>query len=184
MVQQCGWMLTPLLLRLALCGASVLLMHARQPAVDADFGDPNKPAAGFGKGSRMDYGPFLTYTISADRNATQSGNYLAVKGIAFQLDGTNAAVCFDTDTLRMAAGWTGGFLDLSGTHLDSYKGSHPAFVAGNIQFQTPNGPGWASPNGSISTMNRGRRYCSVATAFLPVALSESQTIIRDSSSKT
>ncbi|PYI83411.1 MAG: heme-binding protein, partial [Verrucomicrobia bacterium] len=54
-----------------------------------------------------------------------------------------AAVCFDTDTLRLAAAWTDGWLDVSKTHLDSYKGSHPALVQGAIQFDTKMGPGWA-----------------------------------------
>lgn len=95
----------------------------------------------------MDYGPFLSYTVATRPGLTQAADHLAVKGIVVKVDGTNAAVCFDTDTLRMAGGWTGGFLDVSRTHLDSYKGNDAAMPAGPLEFQTPSGPGWSGPDG-------------------------------------
>src|SRR5689334_6727170 len=90
-----------------------------------------------GRGFDMDYGPLLDYTV-------QSSNEVVSKGITIRLgSGTNrAAMLFDTDTLRFAAGWTGGWLDLSKTHLTTYKGELPPRVTGEIRFTNTNGPGW------------------------------------------
>jgi glucose/arabinose dehydrogenase len=91
----------------------------------------------------MDYGPFLTYTV--DCNPKQPEQNLALKGITIHLGQTNeAAVCFDTDLMRYAAGWTDGFLDLSQTHLTTYKGSQPAFLQGLLRFSNRPRPGWAN----------------------------------------
>ena len=38
-----------------------------------------------GYGQRMDYGPFLTYSVSANERAFQRGEYLALKGIVIKL---------------------------------------------------------------------------------------------------
>jgi hypothetical protein len=72
------------------------------------------------------------------------------KGITVTLHaGTNVgAVLFDTETLSYSAGWTGGWLDLSKTHLATYKGELPPRVAGKTAFTTKPGPGWAK-NGSF-----------------------------------
>ena len=45
----------------------------------------------------------------------------------------------------MAAGWTGGFLDLSETNIGAYKGNRTgaAMIDGTMIFQTQNGPGWS-----------------------------------------
>src|SRR5262245_41115245 len=115
--------------------------------LDTDGAGSDSDAKSRGYGQRMDYGPFLTYTVSASERAFQRGEYLAMKGIVVKLGSpSEATVCFDTDTLRMAAGWTGGWIDVSKTHLDTYKGSHPALVQGTIQFSTKPGPGWANGN--------------------------------------
>ena len=69
----------------------------------------------------------------------------AMKGIAIKLGaeaGSEAAVCFDTDLLRVSAGWTGGFLKLTGTPFDGSHGSWPE-VNGDQVFGTKPGPGWA-----------------------------------------
>ena len=67
---------------------------------------------------------------------------LAVKGITVRL-GHDACILFDTDLMRVAAGWTGGFLDLSKTNLGGLKGDFPAAVQGKLQFVTGEAPGWA-----------------------------------------
>ena len=99
--------------------------------------------ASLGRGFDMDYGPFLDYTV-------QSSNETVTKGITVKLQaGTNSgAVLFDTETLRYAAGWADGWLDLSKTHLATYKGELPPRVEGTIQFTNKPGPGWAR-NGSF-----------------------------------
>ena len=74
-------------------------------------------AATTGRGYDMDYGPFLDYTVQWQTSDTVN------KGVTVKLAaGTNtAAVLFDTATLQYVAGWT-GWLDLSKTHLATYKG--------------------------------------------------------------
>ena len=82
-----------------------------------------------GRGFDMDYGPFLNYTV-------QLTNETVTKGVTVKLAaGTNtSAVLFDTEALRYAAGWIGGWLDLSKTHLTTYKGELPPRVSASLQF--------------------------------------------------
>lgn len=87
--------------------------------------------------------PFQRAAIRADFPA---GN-LANKGIAIRL-GTNS-VLFDTDLLRMAAGWTGGFMTTRGVSFDGAHGQHPAIQGGQI-FGLRNQPGWADAKGSFA----------------------------------
>jgi hypothetical protein len=99
-------------------------------------------------GSQMDYGPFLAYSVSEDPGPIVKGQKpptrvdIANKGLTIDV-GNGAAMCFDEDTCRMAAGWTGGFLNLSKTHQASLKGSWDATPGGPIVFSTKIGPGWA-----------------------------------------
>ena len=87
----------------------------------------------------MDYGPFLSATISAPA----PGANIANKGIAIKV-GPNGegAVLFDIDLLRFAAGWTGKFLNLHGVVFDARHGPNPS-VAGDLAFVTNAGPGWS-----------------------------------------
>ncbi len=67
---------------------------------------------------------------------------VANKGIAIIL-GNEAFACFDTDLLRMSAGWTGGYITTRGVAFDGAHGGFPS-VAGPQQFSTPQLPGWVS----------------------------------------
>ena len=92
----------------------------------------------------MDYGSMLTYTVGQPVAPGKTNENLALKGICIRLGSSNeAAICFDTDLLRYYAGWTGGFLDISKTHLTSSKGSWHALIQGDVTFSTQLGPGWA-----------------------------------------
>jgi glucose/arabinose dehydrogenase len=102
--------------------------------------EPSEVKAG-GKGLKMDYGPFLTSTVSRVKYKTDA-DLLAYKGISIKV-APEATVCFDPDLLRMAGGWTGGFLDYTSTHLTSYKGSLPTTMQGALRFSTPALPGGA-----------------------------------------
>ncbi len=106
-------------------------------------GQENEPpeVKGGGKGLRMDYGPFLSSTVSRAKYK-KDDDLLAYKCISIKV-GKDATWCFDPDLLRMAGAWTGGFLDLSNTHLVSYKGSLPTTLQGELRFSTPKVPGWA-----------------------------------------
>ncbi len=96
---------------------------------------------------RMDYGRSLSATIKAPAPRDND----AMKGIAIRLGpgaGTGGAVCFDTDLLRVSAGWTGGFLKLRGTPFDGSHGTWPE-VEGEQVFGTRPGPGWARGDGDF-----------------------------------
>jgi cytochrome c2 len=92
----------------------------------------------------MDYGPFLTASIEAPHPATN----IAFKGIAINLGANsggdhNEAVIFDTDLLRYSAGWTGGFVALTGIVFDGEHWAYPR-IEGPQLFGNPIAPGWAN----------------------------------------
>ena len=101
----------------------------------------NRPKVKQTKWDEMDIGPFQAYGLE-----TQLDGKLwrpALKGLNIKLD-SNASVCFDTERLRMAAGWTGGFIKLP-TGRDGLEGVPQ--IAGDIAFHTSMEPGWAGPKG-------------------------------------
>ncbi len=77
---------------------------------------------------------------------------IAFKTIAIRLDagagGVGAGrawVGFEHDTLRLAGAWTGeGFIDWNGISYNGKHRLHPKTV-GELQFDLPDGPGWANP---------------------------------------
>lgn len=104
------------------------------------------PSTQPGPGTDMDYGPFLSYSISHDPGPKTKKiprrEGIANKGLMIDV-GNGATMCFDEDTCRMAAAWTGGFVDLTRTHQMSLKGWWDATPAGPIVISTTDGPGWA-----------------------------------------
>jgi fibro-slime domain-containing protein len=106
----------------------------------APAGEGDAPRKASGAWAVMDCGPFLSATVGA---AKPTGN-VANKGIAIKLGEGDAGMLFDTDLVRMAAGWTGGFLKLQGVAFDGAHGPHPQ-AAGEIRFGTSQTPGWARP---------------------------------------
>ena len=102
---------------------------------------------GPGRHEIMDYGQFLSASIKAPSPSDNN----AMKGIAIKLGSDPqkpAAICYDTDLLRVSAGWTGGFLKLLGTPFDGSHGSWPV-IGGTQVFGTRKGPGWAGPDGEF-----------------------------------
>ncbi len=93
------------------------------------------------KWDEMDIGPFQAYGLEAQLNGKLWRP--ALKGLNIKL-GPNASVCFDTERLRMAAGWTGGFLKLPAGR-DGLEGVPK--IIGKLAFHTPMTPGWAGPKG-------------------------------------
>jgi len=75
-------------------------------------------------------------------------NNVAYKGYAIRV-GNDAAVLWDTDTLRLVAGWTGGFVDTHGVVFDGSHGKHPQMI-GEQKFAVGFGPGVAGANGSFA----------------------------------
>ncbi len=80
-------------------------------------------------------------------NAKFPANNVAMKGLAIRL-GPDAAVLFDTDLLRFAAGWTGGYITTHGVAFDGAHGHHPA-IAGDQKFGTAVVPGVAGADGKF-----------------------------------
>jgi hypothetical protein len=115
-------------------------------------------AKGTGRGYRMDYGPVLGYTINCRNFDEHRPDNLALKGLAIQLATNHATVCFDTELLRYAAAWSGGFLDISHTHLDSAKGSHEAFIDGRLLFASGTQQGWSTNKTFGNTPLRWKGY--------------------------
>ncbi|WP_373496506.1 DUF6797 domain-containing protein [Aquiflexum sp.] len=87
----------------------------------------------------MDHGPFVTSTISYDPLTT--GSIFVNKGIAVKV-GTDpqAVMTFDTDLLRVASAWTGGFLHwyLERDGLENWPSPD-----GFTHFETGKTPGWS-----------------------------------------
>ena len=106
----------------------------------------------------MNYGPYLTASVEVT-----PGN-IAYKGIAIRLDAGAGGisrgdqfVLFDTDTLRMAAGWSGSFIDWRNIVFDGSHQTHPK-VAGSLSFENRVGPGWGNPQDGRFTDERLRGH--------------------------
>lgn len=89
-----------------------------------------------GRFQNMDTGRFLGATVAVP------GIPRTYKGISIRLgDKNEAAMIFDTNLLRMSAGWTGKYL----THSSRRFGLlNTPKAAGDIQFVTPEAPGWSN----------------------------------------
>lgn len=100
----------------------------------------------------MDYGSVISASITvrepedprADKGPEDNVAYKA-HAVSLTPD-DRAGIVFDTELLRYAVGWTGGFLHLSGTVFDWAHGPHP-WVDGTPVFENPVGPGWARDGG-------------------------------------
>lgn len=94
--------------------------------------------------SKTEIGQFLHACIDTPGKRTP-------KALAIKVgDREQGAICFDTDTMRYVAGWTGGFLQL---HPQRYGLIQPPSLNGEIQFTTRPGPGWAK-SGSFQDPRR------------------------------
>lgn len=87
-------------------------------------------------------GPFWSGTIMRSRD-----RMAAAKGLAITLgaDGKHY-VAYDLDTLRVAAGWGGDFLNFGNT-LTKIEWPPPPSIRGQVSLETDNGPGWADTSG-------------------------------------
>ena len=88
------------------------------------------------KYEKMDYGPMLAHTVKLDDEQTVN------KGIVVRLGtGDEAAVLFDTELLRYAGGWTGGWLRLDGVAFNMRHGENLK-PRGTLAFTTKPEAGW------------------------------------------
>jgi hypothetical protein len=103
---------------------------------------------------KMDYGPFLACTVELEEK-----NH-ALKGYAIHLGKQQeATIVFDTDLLRFAGAWTGGFLELTGVVFDGAHGTNPR-PDGEFMFTAPQLPGALAgdPSEKLSKDPRPRPY--------------------------
>ncbi len=84
------------------------------------------------------------YQMAAIGAPYPEGN-VAKKGMAISV-GNGASVLFDTDLVRIAAGWTGGLITTTGVTFDGSHGGFPE-ISGKQVFGTPNVSGWADSSG-------------------------------------
>lgn len=97
---------------------------------------------------KADYGP----TLIGSFEASADGPNIGYKGIAVRLDSGPGGIAagktwmmYDHDTLRVVAGWSGQeFIDWNGINFNGRHEIHPR-IAGQLQFETSVGPGWANP---------------------------------------
>lgn len=93
----------------------------------------------------MEHGPFVSSTISTDPMSIRS--IFVYKGIAVRVGKDEGAVMvFDTDLLRVASAWTGGFLKWYPARDGYEKWPSPD---GYMHFMTAQRPGW-SKDGNFS----------------------------------
>ena len=88
--------------------------------------------------------PFTSACIGAQFPS----NNVAYKGIAIRV-GNEATMLWDTDLLRFAAGWTGGYITTTGVAFDAAHGKHPN-LNGDQKFGTIHGPGVAGADGDFT----------------------------------
>lgn len=101
--------------------------------------DVEHPPEGEGRYAQMDHGPFFSGTIDTLFPTRES---YTNKGIVIRLRrDPPAALCFDTELLKVSAGWTGGFLGWP-QGRDGIEGE--PFPTGVLKFGTkPESLGWA-----------------------------------------
>jgi hypothetical protein len=95
-----------------------------------------------GRFRAMDTGPVLNCTM---RYPFGKGNETVYKAAVVKLGAKgDAGAAFDRCTLRLAAGWTGGYLDHSDRRFGLLNTPTPK---GTLLFTSPAGAGWADPDG-------------------------------------
>jgi glucose/arabinose dehydrogenase len=90
----------------------------------------------------MDHGPFVSSTITDDPNSAKG--IFVYKGIAVKVDSDpDATMVFDSDLLRVAGAWTGGFLHWYPARDGLQEWPTPD---GIMHFETSQRPGWTTGN--------------------------------------
>jgi len=104
------------------------------------------------KWEAMDYGRFLATSIdnSQGESPFKQRGCAANKAVMVNLGNRDAGYAFDTETLRGAGAWTGGWMKFKGVTFDGAHGPNPGPPVGaKVFFETNPGPGW-SFNGSFA----------------------------------
>ena len=103
------------------------------------IGQTSAPSLAPSPMNAMDHGPFVSSTISTDPLSTR--DIIVHKGIAVKVGrDRDAVMVFDTDLLRVAAAWTGGFLKWYPARDGLQEWPSPD---GFSHFSTSQRPGWS-----------------------------------------
>lgn len=132
---------TSLSLALALAAMTGFAQEAKKPEA--------KPLP---KWEAMDYGRFLSASIdnTQGKSPFEQKGCAANKAVLVNLGNREAGYAFDTDTLRGAGAWTGGWMQTKGVAFDGKHGPNPGPAVGaKVFFETNPGPGW-SFNGTFN----------------------------------
>jgi len=98
------------------------------------------------KWEAMDYGRFLSASIdnTQGKNPFEQKGCAANKAVLVNLGDRQGGYAFDTDTLRAAGAWTGGWMQTKGVAFDGKHGPNPGPAVGaKVYFETNPGPGWS-----------------------------------------
>jgi len=143
--------LVPLLL-----ASSLVVVIAQEkkdaPKPPADAAQKDAPAkaklrASTTKWDLTDLGQFFSSGIEMNSPDGKGRVRPALKALSIRVGANDeATVCFDTERLRWAAAWTGGFLKLPSGREGLEGVPQPV---GEIAFSSMVAPGWASPSGSF-----------------------------------
>jgi hypothetical protein len=97
------------------------------------WGKQSEPDWRDNRWQQMDSGPFLASCL-----ATPNG--MVLKGLSIRVgEKGDGAVCYDTGSATLRAGWTGGFLKFDPARYGLIV--HPK-IGAEVQFVSPKGPGW------------------------------------------
>ena len=118
--------------------------EAKKDAKKADAKPAPKPKVSSTQWDLMDLGPSFAGGLQVPGDKGEVFRP-ALKGLSLNL-GNGAAVCFDTERLRLAIGWRGGFLKLP-TGREGLEGV--ASPVGEIAFKSDVLPGWADASGKF-----------------------------------
>ena len=119
----------------------LLLALATGAAFGADDAKKTLP-----KWEAMDYGRFLSASIdnAQGKSPFEQKGCAANKAVLVNLGNRDAGYAFDTETLRGAGAWTGGWMQTKGVAFDGKHGPNPGPAVGaKIFFETNPGPGWS-----------------------------------------
>jgi hypothetical protein len=129
---------------------------------DPDPGNKGKkgaPSTGEVKHQGMNYGPCLACTVDlpdpGKKKGDEAGKNAILRGLVVKLP-HDLTVCYDLDTLAVAAAWQGGFLDLSKTNHENSKGMMAAQVPWPLWFTNLETPGWADMDGKFADPRQPR----------------------------
>lgn len=91
----------------------------------------------------MDYGPFLSMTLNQGLEAC-GRDCATLKATVVKFGSGSRPMCmaYDTETMRVSAAWSGGFIDWNGIAFKGDHGFQPK-ARGIVHFSTKQTPGWA-----------------------------------------